>query len=100
MKDQIILGDCRDYLEKIPEDAFFISDPPYNQDYHYDEYGDNLCEQDYRDLLYAVFEGRKSAIILYPEDTIRILATLDIGECKEVVSWVYPSNTAKQSRLV
>lgn len=100
MRNEIILGDCREYLDQIPSDAFFISDPPYNQNYHYSGYDDKVDEQEYRDLLYEVFEGRKSAIVLYPEETIRILATLDIGKCEEVVSWVYPSNTAKQSRLV
>ncbi len=100
MKNEIILGDCRNYLDAISRDAFFISDPPYNQDYHYTGYDDAIDAQEYRDLLYQVFEGRKSAIILYPEDTLRVLATLDIGSCEEVVSWVYPSNTAKQSRLI
>ena len=100
MKNQIICGDCLDYIEKIPSDAFFISDPPYNQSYHYDNYSDNLDDQEYRDLLFNIFEGRKSVIIHYPEETINILATLDLGKCEDVVSWVYNSNTAKQHRLI
>jgi DNA modification methylase len=96
----IIHGNILDHLDEIPQEAFMISDPPYNQGYHYDNYKDNLDAQEYRDLLYEVFSDRKSIIIHYPEETIKILATLDIGECKEVVSWVYNSNTAKQSRLI
>lgn len=100
MKNKIIHGNILDYLKEIPENAFFVSDPPYNQDYHYNDYSDNLDIQDYRDLLFNVFVDRKSVIIHYPEETIKILATLDIGEIEQVVSWVYPSNTAKQHRLI
>lgn len=96
----IILGDCRNFIIEIPAGAILISDPPYNQGYHYDIYEDNLDAQEYRDLLYEVFSERKSVIIHYPEETINILATLDLGKCEQVVSWVYPSNTAKQSRLI
>jgi len=100
MKNKIICGNILDFINDIPKDAFIISDPPYNQGYHYDNYDDKMEEQDYRDLLYNVFEGRKSVIIHYPEETVKILATLDLGKCEEVVSWVYNSNTAKQSRLI
>ena len=103
MKSNIrfILGDCREEIAKISEDVdLYVSDPPYNQRYHYSKYDDDLSERDYRDLLYRAFVGRKSCIIHYPEPTIEILATLNIGKLGEVVSWVYPSNTAKQSRLI
>ena len=99
-QNQIIQGNCLDYLDKIPSDAFWISDPPYNQKYHYENYDDNLSEQDYRDLLFNVFTEKKSIIIHYPEETINLLATLDLGKCEDVVSWVYNSNTAKQHRLI
>ena len=100
MKNKVVNADCLEIIGGIPKGAFIISDPPYNQRYHYDDYGDNLGEQEYRDLLFNVFEGRKSVIIHYPEETINILATLDLGKCEQVVSWVYPSNTAKQCRLI
>lgn len=98
--NKIICGDCLEVMKDIPREAFIFSDPPYNQKYHYDNYDDNLEEQDYRELLFNVFEGRKSVIIHYPEETITILATLDLGECKDVVSWIYNSNTSKQHRLI
>jgi site-specific DNA-methyltransferase (adenine-specific) len=98
--NKIIQGNCLDFIESIPGNAFLISDPPYNQKYHYDNYNDNLDKQEYRDLLFQVFGDRKSVIIHYPEETINILATLDIGKCEDVVSWVYNSNTAKQHRLI
>jgi len=98
--NKIICADCLEVMKDIPQEAFLISDPPYNQKYHYDNYDDNLEEQEYRDLLYNVFVGRKSVIIHYPEQTVNILATLGLGKCEEVVSWVYNSNTAKQHRLI
>lgn len=98
--NDITHGDCLDYIEKLPPDTFFISDPPYNQSYHYDEYRDRLAADDYRKLLLRVFKGRKSVIVLYPEDTIQLLGGGTLGNVREVVSWVYPSNTAKQHRLI
>jgi len=95
----IINDDFRNHLDKFTQDAFIISDPPYNQNYHYAEYSDNVVDTEYLNLLMSAFYGRKSVIISYPEQTINLLGKF-MGECREVVSWVYPSNTAKQSRLI
>lgn len=97
---KLILGDCLEEIRKIPPVDLCLADPPYNQGCRYSGYADNLDEQAYRDMLYGVFAGRKSCIIHYPEQTIEILATLNIGKLGEVVSWIYPSNTQKQSRLI
>lgn len=96
--DNIINGDFRDY--DIPEDAFIISDPPYNQGYHYNEYGDRIVEEEYVDLLMTAFAGKRSVIIHYPEETINLMGGGMMGKVEQVVSWVYPSNTAKQHRLI
>jgi len=94
----IINGDFRDY--DIPEDSIIITDPPYNQGYHYGEYADSLEDEEYKSLLSSAFIGRKSVIIHYPEETINILPEVTGQKVSQVVSWVYPSNTAKQSRLI
>ena len=103
-KDGITIynGDCVEVMSGLGDKSFDLvfADPPYNQKYHYDDYFDDLDEQDYRRLLYEVFSDSKCVIIHYPEETLRILATLGLGELKEVVSWVYNSNTAKQHRLI
>ena len=99
MTNTIINDDFRNHLDKFTEDAFIISDPPYNQGYHYLEYGDTLSATQYIGLLKDAFHGRKSIVISYPEETINILAKL-LGDTEQVVSWVYNSNTAKQHRLV
>lgn len=96
--NQIIHGDFRDF--NIPEEAFFISDPPYNQGYHYAEYRDSLEQDEYTKLLIDAFRGRKAVIVLYPEETVNLLGGGEMGRVEQVVSWVYNSNTAKQSRLV
>jgi len=94
------LGDCLEVMKTIPDGSvdLVVSDPPYNQDYHYDNYNDNLTIDEYKELLCAVFSNRKSVIISYPEETINLLSY--IGECQGVVSWIYNSNTAKQHRLI
>jgi DNA modification methylase len=94
----IICGNCLEFLPTIPEPYFLISDPPYNQGHHYDGYGDALDTDEYRNLLLRTFQGKQAVIILYPEETIGLLSAL--GTPQEVVSWVYPSNTRKQHRLI
>jgi DNA modification methylase len=98
-ENTIINGNCLDFISEFPNNAFIISDPPYNQKYHYLEYKDNLKEKEYFDMLYKIFNDRKSVIIHYPEEIINLLGG-KLGRCEQVVSWVYNSNTAKQHRLV
>jgi|ERR1035441_1336052 site-specific DNA-adenine methylase len=97
--NQIITGDFRDYLHLFTEDAFIISDPPYNQKYHYDGYDDNMDIDDYGEMLKLAFDDNKSVVIHYPEETINILAKV-LDNCQQSVAWVYNSNTAKQHRLI
>ena len=97
---EIINGDFRDYLDCFIDNSFVISDPPYNQKYHYSKYKDDLSKDEYSQMLRLAFGTTgKSVIISYPEQTINVLAKI-FGECQESVSWVYNSNTAKQHRLV
>jgi len=95
---KVIHGDFRDF--SIPDHAYIISDPPYNQGYHYNSYQDQLESDEYLGLLSKAFLNRKSVIISYPEETINLFGGGQFGICEQVVSWVYNSNTAKQSRLV
>lgn len=95
----IINDDFRNYVSEDWCKAFIVSDPPYNQNYHYSEYRDSLNLDDYGQLLWRAFADKKAVVIHYPEETINLLSRI-LGECKQVVSWVYPSNTAKQHRLI
>ena len=84
-------------LNTIFPDGLMVSDPPYNQGYHYASYKDNISSGEYKNLL-RVF--RKPCVVIgYPEMIINDLTSI-LGRVDEVVCWVYPSNTAKQSRLI
>lgn len=96
----IINDDFTDHLNLFDAKATVITDPPYNQNYHYSEYVDNLQANEYIELLRLAFNNRRSVVILYPEETINILPRVIESKCEQTVSWVYNSNTAKQHRLV
>jgi DNA modification methylase len=83
---------------KFIPNGLTITDPPYNQKYHYSKYGDNLSESDYIELLSKI--PVPCVIIHYPEETINILPKAINAKCEQVVTWVYNSNTGKQSRLI
>ena len=84
-------------LETTFPSGLMISDPPYNQDYHYGTYKDRVSDTEYKKLL-SVY--RKPCVIIgYPEMIINVMTPI-MGGVDEVVCWVYNSNTAKQSRLV
>jgi DNA modification methylase len=92
--NKIINADFREF--DYPK-GITITDPPYNQGYHYKDYKDKLNENDYVDLLSSI--KKPCVIIHYPEETINLLS-LSIGKCEQIVSWVYNSNTGKQHRLI
>lgn len=75
-----------------------ITDPPYNQGYHYNEFKDKMTEDEYILLLSKI--PKPCVIIHYPEETINLLPKAMGINCSEVVSWVYNSNTGKQHRLI
>jgi len=98
-KIALIHGNCLDQINSIPNDAFIISDPPYNIGYHYTSYHDKMGNDEYANMLRTIFGNRKSAVIHYPEEIIQIFGGGQF-DLQQVVSWVYPSNTAKQHRLI
>jgi len=95
---KLIHGDCLEEMKKIPDDVFVLSDPPYNQGYHYNNYHDKMGSDEYADMLREVFGKRKSVMIHYPEEMMQIMGGR--FDLQQVVSWVYNSNTAKQHRLL
>jgi DNA modification methylase len=75
-----------------------ITDPPYNQGYSYNSYKDRISEESYIELLSKI--PKPCVIVHYPEETINLLPKALNIKCEQVVSWVYNSNTGKQSRLI
>ena len=88
----------KDFREcKIPS-GLTITDPPYNQNYHYHNYKDKLKMNEYIELLSKI--PQPCVIIHYPEETINLLPLAMKSKCEQVVTWVYNSNTGKQSRCI
>jgi DNA modification methylase len=88
----------KDFRECLLPKGLIITDPPYNQNYHYNSFKDNLSNDDYINLLSHI--PIPCVIIHYPEETINILPKAIKEKCEQVVTWVYNSNTGKQSRLI
>jgi len=87
-----------DYAKHRVDGAVTVTDPPFNVNYHYNEYEDNL-----KDIEYLAMLGRNvilpCVLIHYPETTFRFAQY--ISKCPtRCVAWVYPSNTRRQWRMV
>lgn len=89
----------KDVLYKIDEDFTVITDPPYNIKYNYNEYKDNLPDEDYIEMI-SLLKDYKLAIIHYPEETMKYFVPA-LGVPDEVNVWAYNSNLpGRQSRLI
>lgn len=100
MKESIIINDdFRNHLHLFTKDCFVMSDPPYNQKYHYADYSDDMGIDEYGKMMTEAFGDAKAVIIHYPEETINILAKV-LEDCRQSVAWVYNSNTAKQHQQI
>lgn len=97
---EIYNGDNTEVLKEINLDlskCIFVSDPPFNIGYHYNQYKDNRKEAEYYKWLIEIFGTSKQVLIHYPEYLYRYSYHSGLLPNK-VVSWVYNSNTGKQHR--
>lgn len=79
------------------ENIIIVSDPPFNINYKYNTYNDNMDEDEYYDMLDFFFRDIPSVVIHYPEQLYKL--SFQIGKFPEkIISWVYNSNTGKQHR--
>lgn len=75
----------------------YVTDPPFNINYKYNTYNDNMDEDSYFEMLDFFFKEYPSVVIHYPEQLYKL--SFQIGKFPEkVISWVYNSNTGKQHR--
>jgi len=92
-------------MKGIPDNYFdaIITDPPYNVNYKYNTYRDNLSDDDYfksqiqflRECERILKENGQLAYLNYPEFNSRIFVALEEDfEMKpyEIMAWVYPTN--------
>ena len=91
-------GDCLELMKTLDlSNVCIVTDPPFNISYHYDEYKDNLPEDEYYKWLSNIFLMCPSVVIHYPESLYRLSFEMKKIPTR-VVSWVYNSNNAKQHR--
>lgn len=91
--------DFRQGLYELDDDFTIITDPPYNINYEYNEYNDNLPDEEYIELI-SNFKELKLAIIHYPEESMKYFVPA-LGIPDEVNVWAYNSNLpGRQSRLI
>ena len=99
---QLYHGDCLEVMDTLNalgvEIECIVTDPPYNMNYHYNEYKDNMPEKEYLEWLNLVLDSTIPCVVIhYPEMLYKI--SREIDTCPEkVVSWVYNSNTPRQHR--
>jgi len=82
-------------MEDIIDDLeydFILTDPPYNINYKYPGYDDNLSDEDYINL-FTHFQNKKCAIIHYPEAICNYICE-GIGPVDKIVSWCYSNNAS------
>lgn len=99
-KIKIFNGDNIQTLKKLNldlEKVIFVSDPPYNIGYHYNEYKDKKPELVYYNWLNDIFKKKAHVLIHYPEYLYKY-SILSNQIPNKVISWVYNSNTGKQHR--
>lgn len=97
---QIHNGDNLDVLQSLQlelDRCIFVTDPPFNVGYHYNEYQDKMEEKDYYKWLVEIFGTHKHVVIHYAESLYRY-SHYAHQTPEKVVSWVYNSNTGKQHR--
>lgn len=90
--------DFREILSKLPKIDMCITDPPYNINFKYNTYKDNMNDEEYIEML-SEFQNIPLAIIQYPEETMKYIVPA-IGIPNEVCAWCYNSNLPKQFRLI
>ena len=95
----LINDDFRNQIEHIKanKNVVVVTDPPFNINYHYGKYKDNMKEADYYKMLVDILKVFPSVIIHYPEALHRLSIESGIAPSR-VCAWVYNSNTAKQHR--
>lgn len=102
MSIHIFNTDFRDFLAEkagnLPENTTSITDPPYNIEFPYNKYNDNLSADEYIEML-GKLAGMKAVIIHYPIPTMRYIIPA-LGVPDDVMAWCYPSNLPHQMRLI
>lgn len=100
MKIQLYNDSFENVIENIKnKDVIIVSDPPYNIQFKYNTYHDNLSDNDYIKMI-AKFKGMKCVLIHYPEYVMKYFVPA-LGVPKKIITWCYNSNLpGRQHRLI
>jgi len=106
MKNCILTGDCMEIMSTIPDGSIdlCIVDPPYNVNYQYNRYNDNLSFKDYLQWQLSVLKEVERVLKLkgsifylnYPEFNSHIYCSLEMDfnlKPIEIITWVYNTHT-------
>jgi site-specific DNA-methyltransferase (adenine-specific) len=100
MMNEIINKDCYIGIKSIDissDDYIIVTDPPFNINYKYNTYKDNLLEEEFYNKLANLIRNKMAVIIMYPEMLHKLSVYLGYAPLR-VVSWVYNSNVSKEHR--
>lgn len=86
----LLHDDFKNVIKNMNDDFIVVTDPPYNINFNYNQYDDNLSDKDYIELI-SNFKNMKLAIIHYPEETMKYFVKA-LGVPNEVNTWCYNSN--------
>lgn len=90
-------GDCLEILPTLGRVDAVVTDPPYGIGFKYTASYVDRAGDAYRALI-EVLRGRPVALLQYPEEMMRMVVPV-LGPPDEVLTWIYNSNLARQSRL-
>lgn len=107
IKVKLFNGRFQDVFYEIEETIkinAIITDPPYNNGYHYNSYKDDLPDNEYRDLFgqidqFAQVNKSNICIMQYPKEAVDIFTDM-IGTPDTITTWIYNSNTPRQQRSI
>lgn len=86
--------DFRKIIDDLDGDLI-LTDPPYNINYKYPDYNDNMSDEEYIDM-FTNFQGRPTVIIHYPESIVNYVCE-GIGKVDKMVSWCYSNNGSSRA---
>lgn len=92
-------NDFREVIEKIDEDVLVVTDPPYNIGFKYNQYKDDLPDEDYVEMLAELQKFKRVVVCHYPVETMRwVVPALGIPDA--VAAWCYSANIPNRFRLI
>ncbi len=92
-------SDFRAIVEKLSRDVLVVSDPPYNIGFKYDEYRDEMPDDDYIEMLCELQRFRRVVVCHYPVETMKWVVPA-LGVPSAVAAWCYSANIPNRFRLV